>query len=92
MSVASCWRSSPFTRVLTVSGAAGSNSSAVTSHGPIEPLASKFLPCVTLNLPWRSQSRTVPSFRQVSPAIWLQASSAAMRRPGLPITMAISPS
>ena len=41
------------------------------------PLASKFLPCVTLNWPWRSQSRIVPSLHSVSPAITLSARSFA---------------
>ncbi len=34
---------------------------------PMLPERSKFLPCVTLNLPWRSQSRTVPSLARVRP-------------------------
>jgi len=58
------------------------NSSTVVIHGPIEPERSKFFPWVTLNLPCRSQSRTVPSFMMVSPAICCRARSSGIRRPG----------
>ena len=46
-------------------GMPGSISSEVVIHGPMLPDLSKFLPWVTLNLPWRSQSRTVPSLHSV---------------------------
>ena len=36
------------------------------------PVASKFLPWVTLNWPWRVQSRMVPSLASVMPAIYLE--------------------
>ena len=49
-----------------------------TSQGPIDPLASKFLPCVTLNLAWRIQSRTEPSLHSVTAATWPSASFSAM--------------
>src|SRR6185503_20425330 len=89
--VSSC-RSSPLTRVIRCSSASGAISSAVTSHGPRLPERSKFLPGVTLNFEWRSQSRTEPSFISVRPATCCHASAAAMRRPPLPITSTISPS
>jgi hypothetical protein len=36
---------------------------------PIAPLRSQFLPWVTLNLAWRTQSRIVPSLQRVIAAI-----------------------
>jgi hypothetical protein len=63
-----------------------------TSQGPIAPEPSQFLPWVTLNLAWRTQSRSVPSLQSVSAAMWDSASASGMWRPPLPITMAISPS
>ena len=83
---------SPLTFTVKCSGLARSISSAVTSQGPMLPLASKFLPCVTLNLPWRIQSRMVPSLHSVTPATCSSAWLCAMRRPARPITSAISPS
>src|SRR5665213_2620602 len=47
---------SPLTLVVMCSGWRRSISSAVTSQGPMLPVASKFLPCVTLNLPCRNQA------------------------------------
>src|SRR5438128_93321 len=89
--VSSC-RVSPLTRVVTRMPSNPSNSSAVTIQGPIEPDLSKFLPGVTLNFAWRNQSRTVPSFMQVSPATCASVSEGGMRRPRFPMTTAISPS
>ena len=67
-SVVSSCLTSPFTRVVSRMGCAPI-SSDVTIHGPMLPEASKFLPCVTLNLPCRSQSRTLPSLHSVTPAM-----------------------
>src|SRR5712692_10449746 len=79
LAVVSSCRVSPFTRVVTRMRSSPSNSSAVAIQGPIEPDLSKFLPGVTLNFPWRSQSRTVPSFMQVSPATCAGACEGGMR-------------
>ncbi len=50
-------------------------STSVSIQGPMLPVASKFLPWVTLNLPCRIQSRIVPSLHSVTPAITLSARS-----------------
>src|SRR5271169_3963430 len=59
LSVVSSWVTSPFLRTVRCSGLLGSNS--VSIHGPKPPVASKFLPWVTLNWPCRVQSRMVPA-------------------------------
>ena len=73
--VVSDWRNSPFTRVSTVMSVTSIPLRSVSVHGPMAPERSQFLPCVTLNLPWRIQSRIDPSFITVSPATWSIASA-----------------
>jgi hypothetical protein len=90
--VVSSWRSSSLTRVRRCSASKAGSASGVTIHGPMLPERAKFLPCVTLNLPWRTQSRIVPSFMIVSPATCSRARACGMRRPSLPMTITTSPS
>ena len=68
--VRSSCRSSPFTRVVSRTSSSCAGSVKGTSQGPIAPDASQFLPCVTLNLACRTQSRIVPSLQRVSAAMW----------------------
>ena len=78
--------------IFTVMCSGFRRSTSVVIHGPRLPVESKFLPWVTLNRPWRSQSRIVPSLHSVMAATWSSARSLGMRRPWVPITSAISPS
>ena len=64
----------------------------IQRQGPIAPDRSKFLPCVTLNLACRTQSRMVPSLHSDSAATCASASRSAMWRPALPTTRTTSPS
>ena len=86
-----CCTTSPSRRVVSVRARGSGISSAVTIHGPNEPVRSKFFPGVNCVV-WRCQSRTLPSLKQLYPATWPSASPAAMWRPLRPITTASSPS
>src|ERR1700722_19544184 len=90
LAVVSSWVASPFSRTVRCSGL--ETSTSVSIHGPMPPVASKFLPWVTLNWPCRVQSRMVPSLASVMPAISDSAFSFGTCLQSRPITMAISPS
>src|SRR5262249_14796474 len=67
LAVVSSCVTSPLTVTVRRSGLVRSASGSI--QGPTLPEASKFLPWVTLNLPCRSQSPTVPSFGSVARAL-----------------------
>lgn len=84
-----CWRTSPFTRVVTESTERSTSASRVT--GPSGQNVSN--PLARLHCPsLRWSSRAVTSLSGRSPSTWSQALARATFRPRLPMRTPISPS